>query len=222
MRMLLVSLILCLFIMSGCAWNTRQLTNAEQDVLTKLHNRAVKNRKAVQDSLNDIMRISTEALADQHSLSLSISKAKLLESMKSPWVYPHPQLAATQKEVAFYHLYALSEAEGELFDAQLCQRRESIKEVKRAYDKLITRMRQIIESQKIILAHLNQPARARISGFISNVLAETKAFREELAASENPRLRSLAQDVAKAEERLAKVRDLIEKGLAEILKTGGD
>ena len=219
MTMRVVPIVLCLFMIGGCGWRTRQLTKAEQDILIKLRNHQVKNRDAVHGSLGDLMEISTEAFADQHSLSLSISKAKLLESMKSPWVNPHPHLAATQKEVAFYHLYALSEAERELFGARLRQRQESIKEVKEAYDRLLTVMNRIIESEKVILAHLNQPASTRISVFVGSVLAETKAFRETLAASENPRLQSLAQDVAKAEERVAKVKDLIDKALDKILKT---
>jgi hypothetical protein len=205
--------------MSGCSWKARQLTEAENEVLVKLRDHQKKNREAVHGSLDDLMRISTEAFADQYSLDLSISKAKLLESMKSPWLKPRSSLVRTQMDVTLYHLYALSEAERELFDARLNLRQESIRETKKAYDRLLTLTNQIIESEKVILAHLNQPVNARISGFIDNVLVETKAFRETVAASDNPRLRSLAEDVEKAEERVERIKDLIDQALERILKS---
>ncbi len=46
----------------------------------------------------------------------------------------------------------------------------------------------LIESQKLLLTHLNQPANARLTAFVGSVLAEAKAFRETLDTSKNPRL----------------------------------
>ncbi len=209
----LYCILLCLAIFSGCATSTRQLSNEEFNALKKLKTRLQDNRDTVHGSFDDLSRISNEVSTDLNSLELSISKAKLLESMKSPWTNPHPDMAATQKEVAFYHLYSLSEAQNELYEARLKERRQHIKEVKKAYDNMVTVTDKIIEAEKIILAHLNQPASARISAFIANVMVETKAFRKTLSESDNPKLKELAKDVAKAEGKMEKVKERIDKAL---------
>jgi hypothetical protein len=208
----------CLIVAGGCGQATRKLTESEVRFVNEFHTRLKANREAVHGSIEHLSRISSQTIADQHSLKSSISKAKLLESMKSPWVNPHPDFVATQKEVAFYHLYALSEAEQELLQARLKEHQESIGEVKKAYDNLLAIMNRIVECEKVILAHLNRPATAQIITIVDQILAETKAFREALSGSDNPRLKRLAADVAKAEEKVTKVKDYIAKTLDIILK----
>ena len=204
--------------LAGCASSgVRELTQAELDLTKRLHSRLDENGEALYSVLDGLTGLATEAIRDQHTLSLSISKAKLLESMRSPWIQPHPDLAATQKEVAFYHLFALAEAEASLFEARLEERRASVEEIRKAYGTLAALTAQIIEAEELILAHLNQPANAQISLFLGNLLTEVRAFREELSASENPRLKALAGDVERAEGRVGKATELIEKALETIM-----
>ncbi len=186
------------------------------------HLRLKENKTQIFGSLTDMQDNTASALADQHSLDLSISKAKLLESMKSPWVQPHSDMVATQKEVAFYHMYALAEAEQAAFDARLAKRNQSIKELKKVYTELVTSMGALIESQKLLLTHLNQPANARLTAFVGSVLAEAKAFRETLDSSKNPRLEELAVDIKENEVKVQKALDQITKAMELTLMKKGN
>ena len=188
------------------------------NLMEKTHQRLKNNQANVIDSLDDLQDNLATALTDQHSLKLSISKAKLLESMKSPWVQPQQHMVATQKEVAFYNLYALAEAEQESLYAVLRLRKQELNEVKTAYGHLVNSMGALIESQKLLLTHLNQPANAQINAFIGNALAEAKAFSKSLDESENPRLKSLAAKVAKAETQVDKALGRFNKALEKLLK----
>jgi len=204
-------LILCV----GCATcgNVRKLSEKEKEIMGETHTRLKANKNQVFGSIDDMYDNTAMALADQNSLALNISKAKLLESMKSPWVQHHNSIVATQKEVALYHLYALAEAEQANLDAKLASRHESIKQLKNVYSELVTSMGALIESQKLLLSHLNQPANARITAFIGSVLAEAKSFRETLDTSDNPRFKALAADVEKTEDKVQNVLDQINKAM---------
>lgn len=194
--------------------NVRDLTQAELEVMRETQTRLAANREQVHGSLDDLKSNLAEALADQHSLQLSIAKARLLESMKSPWANPSPSLETTQREVALYHLYALSEAEAAALDARLTARTAALAEVKKAYDELIASMSGLIQSQQLLLSHLNQPANAQMVAFLNNVLAESKTFRQTLAASDNPRLQALAQEVEAAEGKVEKALENIDRLVA--------
>lgn len=191
------------------------------NVMMETQARLKANRAAVHGSLDDLQTNLTGALTDQHSLQLSISKARLLESMKSPWATPSKSMETTQREVALYHLYALSEAENAALDARLEARSASLAEVKNAYDELVASMGGLIQSQQLILSHLNQPANAQMVAFLNNVLAESKAFRETLAASDNPRLRATAQEVEAAEGKVQKMLENIDRFLEASNKVKG-
>lgn len=79
----------------------------------------------------------------------------------------------------------------------------------------------LIQSQQLILSHLNQPANAQMVAFLNNVLAESKAFRETLAASDNPRLRATAQEVEAAEGKVQKMLENIDRFLEASNKVKG-
>jgi hypothetical protein len=201
----------------GCSPKaTTALTQAEIDTLNKLHGRLNENRGKLARSLDDLNAVGAEALQDQHTLSLSLSKAKLLESMRSPWSNPDADMAATQKEVAFYQLYALAEAEQDLLQKRLRTRRESIDRIAVAYDRMSTLTTQMIECEKLVLADINKPADAQVIAFVNQLLVEAKAFRETLAASDNPKLQQLAKDVEKAESRVEKARDAAEQAFLKL------
>lgn len=193
---------------------TGKLAEKELEAFRKLETRLDANRDALAGALTDLGEISAQAIGDRHSLSLSIAKAQLLESMKSPWTNPHPDLATTQKEVAFYHLYALAEAERELLEARLTERRAALAEVADAYDRLADLTAQIIAAEKIVIAHLKQPKGAQVSAFLGTLLGETRAFRQTLAASDNPELQALAARVGKAEDKVAGAQASIAQALA--------
>lgn len=213
-----------LIVCTGCVTggNVRKLSEKEKRIMDATHLRLKENKTKVFGSLNDMQDNTAMALADQHSLKLSISKAKLLESMKSPWAQPHTDMVATQKEVALYHLYALAEAEQAALDARLASRDQSIKELKKTYTKLVTSMGALIESQKLLLTHLNQPANARLTAFVGSVLAEAKTFRETLDASDNLRLKELATDVKESEDKVQKALEQINKAMERTINKKGN
>jgi hypothetical protein len=204
---------------TACAsGGVRQLTQQELTIMQRIEGRLDSNRVALHGALDDLGEIAATAIQDQHSLSLSIANAKLLESMSSPWTNPDSGLAATQREVALYHLYELEEAQRHLLEARLAERRASVAEVAGAYDALAALTRQAIQSQKILLAQLNQPADAQLQAFLTSLLAETRAFHETLALADDPALRALAHDVARAEEKLAKATETL-SGLLQRFST---
>ncbi len=216
--------ILILIICIGCSIsgrNVRKLSDKEKEIMEKTHTRLKENKARVFGSLNDLQDNTAMAMADHHSLQLSISKAKLLESMKSPWTHPHTDIVATQKEVALYHLFSLAEAEQAALDTRLASRHQSIKELKKAYSNLVTLMGALVESQKLLLTHLNQPANARVTEFIANVLTEAKAFREVLDASDSPHLKELAADVKEYEDKVQKALGQIEKAMEHTISKKG-
>jgi hypothetical protein len=153
----------------------------------------------------------------QHRLSTGLAQAQLLESMKSPWAKPSEDMVATQKEVALYHLFALAEAQQDLLDAELALRAESIREVRKAYRRLIVLSGQMIEAEKVLVAHLEQPKQAWVSGFVAQVLTEARAFSAELESSDNPRLRELSGDVGDAAERVEKIQGQVEDAVVKVL-----
>jgi hypothetical protein len=158
--------------------------------------------------------LSSRHAVKEHSLEVSISKAKLLESMKSPWVVgTNPEQLRTQRAVALYHLYDLAEVERQVINTKIEERRTAMRVVADSYGRLVALLDEAIENEKIVLAHLNQPSSARIAGVINSFLAEVQAFHRQMAQSDLPELRALATDVAKAEERVSKAKERIEASL---------
>ncbi|MFQ6004858.1 MAG: hypothetical protein ACE5OQ_05075 [Woeseia sp.] len=209
-------LVICLAVAAVAACSSRdvrQLSSQEIEVIGRMRDALAGNRAEVYRSLDDLRDNGNVALEERHSLAVNLSKAKLLESMKSPWVNPHPDLAATQKEVALYQLYALAEAEHQLLAAMVSQRAAAVRQVRRAYARLITDAGRLIELQKTILAHLNQPTHARILAASAHVATELRAFESALAAADDPRLREIARNVDGALTRYQRIRQQLEDAL---------
>jgi hypothetical protein len=202
--------------------STRELTVMELQVLDTLRVRLETGGDALDDVLSDLFEISREAIADQHSLTASISRAQLLESMKSPWLVQREQgtMAITQREVALYHLYSLHEAQRDLLAARFEERRAALEEVGTAHARLRSLVRELIAAEKVILAHLDQPRGAQIRSLLSGLLGEATALRRTLAESENPRLRELGERVQRGQERVEHVQTLVERAL-EAAQSGG-
>ena len=223
--MRIYQLLICgiLMLCVGCVTggNVRKLSDKEKEIMDKTHSKLQENKQLVFGSLDDMRNSAAIALSDQYSLRLSLSKAQLLESMKSPWAQPLGDMVTTQREVILYNLYALAEAEQSALDAQLLSRDGSIQEIKKAYTQLVTSMGALIESQKLLLTHLNQPANARLTAFFGTVLTEAKAFRETIDASDNPRLKDLAADVKASEEKVQTALEQINKTLEFMLSKKG-
>lgn len=217
---------LCILLVSlvvpslGCVSlrSARELSAAEMQFIQALHTRAAQNRAPLEASLADLSGISRSAIEDSHSLQTSIAKAKLLESMKSPWARPSSSLVETQRAVALYHLYALAEAEQEVVAAKLRERSASTRKVLTRYDELTTLLVQAAEAQKLILAHLNQSDAAHALEFVSNLLVEVNAFQRRLAQSEDPDLQRFAGEVAEAEAKVQQARQGMQQALGFILK----
>lgn len=201
-------------VLSGCAGlsggSVRKLSELEKDYYAKLQERMKSNAKSFNESLDDLLRLAVSSAEDEHSLSLSISKAKLLESMKAPWSSPGTGMVATQKAVVLYHLYDLAEASQSAFHARVEERRGAIRALKEAYTGLAALLDQAAEAQKLLLAYLDQPASARASAFVGNVLTEASAFRERLDESQNPELKALAARTGQAVERVAKAKEQVD------------
>lgn len=210
----LVAICVLVAALAGCSSReVRELSSQEIEVIGRMRDALASNRGEVYRSLDDLKDNGNVALEERHSLAVNLSKAKLLESMKSPWVNPHPDLAATQKEVALYHLYALAEAEQALLAATIAEREAAVRRVRGAYARLITDAGRLIELQKTILAHLNQPAHARILAASAQVATELRAFESTLAAADDPRLREIARNVDDALTRYQRIRQQLEDAL---------
>ncbi len=222
MRVLTFTLLLCSLLLNGCASlsgnATRSLTAEELDFLSKLQAQVKKNNDAINQSLTALGSLYASKVEDEHSLKLSVSKAKLLESMRAPWTTPPQSFAATQRAVVLYHLYDLAEGQQALIDARIAERRAALRAVSDAYGKLDTLLGQAIENEKLILAYLNQPATARISAATGQLLAEINAFRDELAQSNNTELQALAQKAGRASERVDKAKDRIDQLLEALTR----
>lgn len=176
----------------------RDLTAAEIEVLSDTQARLAANQAAVRGALDDLADNTEFALRQQHRLSTSIAKAQLLEAMQSPW--SNAELTATQREVAMYHLFVLSEAEQKVIAARVESRRARIAKLKTSYGRLISGMSALIGAQEQMLVHLDQPAGTQISLVVQQVVAESGAFRESLDTSNNPGLQRLSETVADREK----------------------
>lgn len=210
--------VLGLLALPGCFSTTIKLEKQTIDTFQTVEQRLKDNQPAIDKSLGDLAELQKEAIVDQHAPSHSLAKAKLLESLKSPWIQPQSDLITTQKEVVFYYLYELSENQRDLLNAKLSERQAGIEEVKKAYARLTSLTREILGLEQTILTSLGQSTSAQLIGFTQTILGETKTFREQLAASDNPRLKALANDVRKAEDKIAQAKDAIQKTLAQNAK----
>ena len=205
-------------LISGCGWMTgkatRSLTEAEQRYLQHVLDRVKQNEEALTETLDTLANLATRNVAREHSSALSISKAKLLESMQSPWVKgANAEQFKTQRAVALYHLFDLAESEREAVNARIKERRAAMRAVADSYGRLVSLLYEAVENEQLILAHLDQPSSARISGVLSAFAEEVRAFHRQLAQSDNPEWRALADQVAKAEEQVSKAKARIESSL---------
>ena len=212
-----VAVVLAVIALSGCASfddaSVRSLTEAEIEVLGQTRDRLAANQSSVDGSLADLADSIEYALRQQHRLDSNIAKAQLLEAMKSPWTTTN--LASTQKEVALYHLFALEEAEQKAFAARVEARNARIEQLKSSYEQLVGSISALIAAQEQLLVHLDQPASTQISLVLQQVTAESRAFREALDGTDDPRLQRIMDDLVEREQNLGeaskRIVDLLER-----------
>ena len=213
-----IAAILVALALGGCASfdsaSVRSLTEAEVDVLGQTRARLAANRSGVNGSLDDLADNVEYALRQQHRLESNIAKAQLLEAMKSPWTTTN--LESTQKEVALYHLFALEEAEQKALAARIEVRNARIAQLKSSYGQLVGSMSALSGAQEQLLVLLDQPASTQISLVLQQVNAESRAFREALEGTDEPRLRRVMANLVDREQDLSDASDRIVQLLRRI------
>ncbi len=213
-----IAVVFAAIALNGCASfdsaSVRSLTEAEIDVLNQTRARLAANQSSVNGSLDDLADNVEYALRQQHRLESNIAKAQLLEAMKSPWTTTN--LESTQKEVALYHLFALEEAEQKALAARIEARNARIAQLRSSYGQLVGSMSSLVAAQEQLLVHLDQPASTQVGLILQQVIAESRAFREALEGTDNPRLQRVMADLVERERDLSDASDRIVELLERI------
>ncbi len=214
--------------LSGCHGGdaVRALGAKEKAAFAALDDRLAENELKLKKAVGTLGDLGADYTELEFEYELALAKAKRLESMQAPWANPTADLAATQRAVILYHLYETERAEHAVLQARINERRAAAADLLTSYRTLRSLTADAADNVAVVLEHLNQPPSARIRAFTDTFLNEVTAFREQLADSENPRLRKLAEDVERAEDRAreAKTRaeDAIERVLENLPDSGSD
>ena len=202
-----ILIIICLILItSGCA-TIRELGEAERGMLQDLNSRLTANEKLIQTASTTLGEIGGDYAEWEYDLDIRLAKAKRLEAMTSLWVKTDDELKETRRAVLFYHLYEVELAEQKVIEARVKERQEAAKEIITAYRRLNALTKDAQKNLEIVLKYVNQPRSAQILEVTTNFLNEVKAFREELQSSDNPRLRKLAENVQKFEDKSFKAKE---------------
>ena len=214
-----------LFFTVGCSAfrgeSVRELGEREKQVFDALRTRLTQNAPMMRNAATTMGNLGADYAEKEFELELALAKAKRLESMTAPWNAPRDDMAATQRAVVLYHLYELELAEQKVLQSRMEKRRADAAEVLAAYNQFSVLLSHAQDNMKIVLQYLNQPKSARIRAFTATFLDEVTAFREGLQASENPRLKELAEDVARYEEMAQKAKEQADEALTSIFSTRG-
>lgn len=188
---------------TGCAaldsGAVRELSQHEKAAFNALDDRLQANRPLMEDATTTLGELGAEWTEKEFELERDLAKAKRLESMSAPWASPRDEFVETQRSVVLYHLYEVEMAEQEVLEARMAKRRAAAEELLIAYDRYAELLGEASNNLEMVLKYLDQPKSAQIISFTSTFLSEATAFREQLQKSENPRLQSLAEDVARNE-----------------------
>ncbi|MEM8984059.1 MAG: hypothetical protein AAGC71_13595 [Pseudomonadota bacterium] len=210
MRTLLL-VTLASYVAAGCAGfdasAVRELTAAERTVLEQSRMRLSDNRQSVNDSLSDLAETVAYVLPQRDRVAANLAKAKLLESMKSPWAATAQ--TTTQREVALYHLFALSDAENAVLQQEIATRTARIDALRGTYAGLIRTLSALLAAQEQLLTHLSQPTSTQIMQVVNQVLIESQALRAALDTDNNPRLQRLYDGLVEREQALANAQERI-------------
>ncbi|MGQ4807209.1 hypothetical protein NKDENANG_00553 [Candidatus Entotheonellaceae bacterium PAL068K] len=144
-RYLLVA-VLVGHVLAGCASvkTVRKLGEEEKKYLNNLKSRLAENKKVFAEIAIELPMLADDFAQDANELHLSVAKAQLLESMKSPWAHPASGYRQTQKAVALYNLYALIEANEAVAVAKREERRASMRNVVIAYGQVMLLLNKVI------------------------------------------------------------------------------
>ena len=132
---------------AGCH-AVRDLEKDERVYLQSLRAQVKKNGADLQKAIADIGAIYESAAEAERERTLrAIAKARLLESMQSPWSSPGSSMQATQRSVMLYHLYDLSSMEQRAFEAERVARVERRAQISRSWNRLGELLDEAIRSQ---------------------------------------------------------------------------
>lgn len=216
-------MLLSLLLLTGCGVfegaAVRALGNREKEALDKLSQRLAENQKPLRAAASQLDALTAEYARIEFQEELALSKAKLLESMRSPWADPSPGIAETQRAVVLYHLYELELSQLKALDARIEARISAEKELTKAGRELQRLVEKAADNLALVLRHLNQPRSARIRAFTETFLAEVSAFRGQLSQSDNPHLRAIAERVQHYEQRAQEAKTRIDRLLDVFLKS---
>ena len=212
-RMMHVLGVPAIFALCGCASfgrGVRDLTASEKAYLTALREGVTANQPKLQNALDDIGHIHDETAArEQRDLLGAIAKAKLLESLRSPWA-PAPNTRETQRAVVLFHLYDLAQSEQRAFEAAQAQRAAVRAQIASHWIRIEDLLSQATDNQEQILKDLNQPADQQVANVVGDFLAEAKAFQSELAKSDDPELKRLADETERALAKVDNAKDQLD------------
>jgi hypothetical protein len=210
---------------TGCAAldpaAVRDLSRQEQRALAALEQRLDDNRPALTAAVVTLGKLGAEWEERAFGLERELARAKRLESMQAPWTRPADEFTETQRSVVLYHLYELDMAEQRLLDARVAERHAAARSLAEAYDRHAELLGEAAGNLEIVLEYLDRPGSARIGEFAATFLAEVHAFRAQLQRSDNPRLRSRAEAVARQEQALLSLERQAQEALQVYLRLRG-
>ena len=209
-----------ILVAGGCAssGSVRELGVSEKAMFAALDERLDQNDTFVRKTADQLGELGAEYVRIEFDLERKLTRAKLLEAMRTPWIAPPDDLIMNQRAIVLYHFYELELAEEKVLDARIRERKAHTREILTAYRRLNALLKDAATNLEVVLENLNQPTDAQIRAFTSTFLAEVTAFREQLRKSDSPRLRELADDVERYEEAARKANENAENALRAILE----
>ncbi len=216
-------IILVVMILTGCAAQdvkpVHTLASKESMALGKLSERLKSNRKAMQETTDNLGHLGAEWTEKEFELVRALANAKRLESMNSPWLTTRTDFVQGQRAVILHHLYEVEMAQQKVLQARMAQRRVAAQEIFRSYDQMARLVAKAASNLEIVEQDLNQSKSAQLRAFAATFLGEVTAFREQLQTSKNPRVLALAEDVARHESSLVKFKEQADNALQAFLST---
>ncbi len=199
-----------------------ELGEKERSVIAKLQARVADNGPKLQKAARNLGELGAEYEALNFELEDQLAKARQLESMQSFLTTVPEEFRQTQRAVVLYHLYETEQAEQSVLQSRMNQRRQSTVDINRAYTQFATLLNDALKNMEVILRYANQPKSARIQSSTDNFLTEVRSFRTTLEATESTRLKSLAADVQKIEERALKARQKSADAIQKLISLKGE
>lgn len=224
-KQFLIVLLSCL--LCGCGLNLGKraalnLGSAELEVFEALTTRLKQNQKAIDSVAATIGRLGADYVEKEHRLAAKISSGKRLEAMEAPWQSGQTPTAKSQRAMALYHLYEIERSEQALLEARMQERIVAAAEIRQAYQRLMAIHQEAVLNLKLIMEHINQPPNSRIALIARQFLQETAELQSVLALDDDPKLRAIAERIARYEARIEQSKNRLNNALDTILQIGSN